>query len=123
MANLLLRSTLGLALLFALLFGVGMAVLTYLEAPPWIAVAFAVGIILLQYLLGPWILELIYRIEWIDPSSVSPHLAKFMARVCAERNIPLPRFGLIHDGNPTALRQGHAAGTAARPGPTLRCVS
>jgi len=112
MVNLLLRSTLVLVLLFALLFAVGMAVLTYLEAPLWIAVAFAIGMILLQYLLGPWILELIYRIDWRDPKSIAPQLAEFVAATCAKRKIPVPRFGLIHDGNPNAFTFGHYPGDA-----------
>ncbi len=112
MVNLLLRSVLVLALLFGLLFAVGMVVITATDAPLWVAVAFALGIIFLQYLLGPWILQLIYRIEWRDPQSIDPALATFIERVCAERKIPMPRFGVIHDGNPTAFTFGHTPGDA-----------
>ncbi|MBN1953702.1 MAG: M48 family metalloprotease [Anaerolineae bacterium] len=112
MVNLLFRSFLVLALLFALLFGVGMAVLTFFEAPAWIAVVFALGVVLLQYLLGPWILQLVFKIEWRDIESVDPELAAFLQRVCAEKNIPRPRFGLVHDGNPNAFTFGHYPGDA-----------
>ena len=64
MVNLFLRSVLVLALLFGLLFAVGMGVLAYFDMPLWISVVFALAVLLLQYLLGPWILELIYKIEW-----------------------------------------------------------
>jgi heat shock protein HtpX len=106
------RSVLVLALLFGLLFAVGMAVMAYVDAPLWAAVVFALVIVFLQYLLGPWIIQLIYRIDWRDPVSVDPEMAKFMQRVCAEKRIPLPRFGVVHDGNPNAFTFGHHPGDA-----------
>jgi heat shock protein HtpX len=80
MVNLLFRSLLVLALLFGLLFGVGMAIIVYLDLPVWVAVLFALGILLLQYVLGPWILQLIYKIRWTDAESVDPQLAAFIRR-------------------------------------------
>ncbi len=112
MLNLFLRSILVLALLFGLLFAVGMAVLTYAGAPWWTAAIFALGVVFLQYLLGPWILQLIYKIEWTEPQAVDPELADFVNRICAEKRIPHPRFGLIHDGNPNAFTFGHYPGDA-----------
>jgi heat shock protein HtpX len=112
MVNLFLRSILVLALLFGLLFAVGMAITTYFDMPLWVAFAFALGILFLQYLLGPWILQLIYKIQWPDPESVDPALAAFIRRACAEKNIPIPRLGLIHDGNPNAFTFGHYPGDA-----------
>jgi heat shock protein HtpX len=112
MVNLLFRSLMVLALLFGLLFAVGMGVITYLDAPPWVAVAFALGILLLQYLLGPWILQLIYKIRWVDPESVDPDLAAFIQRACDEKGLPSPRFGVIDDGNPNAFTFGHYPGDA-----------
>jgi heat shock protein HtpX len=101
-----------LALLFGLLFGVGMAVITYFDAPMWIAVLFAVGMIFLQYLLGPWILEFIYKIEWRDLGELDPELGEFMLSTCVDRKIPHPKFGLIRDGNPNAFTFGHYPGDA-----------
>jgi heat shock protein HtpX len=112
MANLFLRSTLVLALLFGLLFGVGMMVVVYTDAPLYVAAIFALSILFLQYLLGPWILQLIFKIEWRDPRSVDPALADFMVRVCGAKRIPTPKFGLIHDGNPNAFTFGHYPGDA-----------
>ena len=107
MVNLLLRSVLVLALLFGLLFAIGVVILTAMDAPLWIGVLFAVAIVLLQYLLGPWIIELIYKIEWREPASLGPALARFIADTCAVRGIPVPRIGVIHDGNPNAFTFGH----------------
>jgi len=112
MINLFLRSALVLALLFGLLFAVGMAVVVYADLPVSTAVIFALVILLLQYIFGPTILQLIYKIEWRDAESLDPQLASFIERVSTERNIPVPRFGLIHDGNPNAFTFGHYPGNA-----------
>lgn len=112
MVNLFLRSVLVLALLFGLLFGIGVGALTYLDAPLWIAVAFALVMLALQYSLGPWILQIIFKIEWRAPETVDAELAAFIRRVCHEQNIPLPRFGVIQDGNPNAFTFGHYPGNA-----------
>lgn len=112
MINLFLRSALVLALLFGLLFAIGMAVVVYVDLPASTAVIFALVILLLQYLLGPTILQIIYKIEWREAESFDPQLAAFITRVTTERNIPSPRFGVIHDGNPNAFTFGHYPGNA-----------
>lgn len=112
MKNLVLRSVLVLALLFGLLFAIGIVALTALRAPWWTSLLFALGMLFLQYLLGPWILQLIFKIEWRDPSSLDPALGAFIDRVCTERRIPQPRFGVIQDGNPNAFTFGHYPGDA-----------
>jgi Zn-dependent protease with chaperone function len=112
MVNLFLRSAIVLALLFGMLFAVGAVVLVAAGAPPIWGVLFALGMVFLQYLLGPWILQLIYHIEWRDPQSVDPALAQFLTATCAAKNIPVPRLGLIHDGNPNAFTFGHYPGDA-----------
>jgi heat shock protein HtpX len=112
MVNLFLRSALVLALLFGLVFALGMAVVVYFDLPSVVAVAFALIVLLLQYLLGPFILQLIYKIEWRDVRGLDSELADFMERVCRERKIPMPRFGVIRDGNPNAFTFGHYPGDA-----------
>jgi heat shock protein HtpX len=112
MVNLFLRSILVLALLFGLLFAIGMAALTYVGAPVWMAFVFALGVLFLQYLVGPWILQLIYKIEWTDLQALDPSLSDFVQRACSDRKIPRPRFGLVRDGNPNAFTFGHYPGDA-----------
>ena len=63
MMILVLRSVLVLALLFGLVFAVGMMVNVYLGSPTWTAVFYAVLVVLLQYLLGPFILERLFTIN------------------------------------------------------------
>lgn len=112
MVNLLFRSVLVLALLFGLLFAIGMAILFVIGAPLGGAVLFALVILLLQYLLGPAVLEWLFKIQWRTAEEVDPGLALFINRVCTEHNIPQPRFGLIQDGNPNAFTFGHYPGNA-----------
>lgn len=112
MINLFLRSTIVLALLFGLLFAVGMAVVVYFDLPTTFAIIFALVILLLQYLLGPAILQWIYKIEWRDAESLDPQLAGFIDQIASDHNIPSPRFGVIHDGNPNAFTFGHYPGNA-----------
>ena len=112
MVNLFLRSALVLALLFGLVFAVGMAIIVVVGLPPWVAVLFALAVVGLQYLVGPFILQWIYKIKWTDPAAVDPALAAFLVEACAKRKIPVPRFGLIEDGNPNAFTFGHYPGDA-----------
>jgi heat shock protein HtpX len=112
MVNLLFRSILVLALLFGLLFAVGMAVLFFTGASLGFALFFALGVLLLQYLLGPAVLQFLFKIEWRTAENVDPALASFMHRVCTQRNVPYPRFGVIRDGNPNAFTFGHYPGNA-----------
>lgn len=112
MLNLFLRSFIVLALLFGLLFAIGMGVITYADLPVLVAVIFALAILLLQFLLGPTIIQWIYKIEWRDVNDVDTQMAQFIARVTAERDIPQPRFGVIKDGNPNAFTFGHYPGNA-----------
>ncbi len=112
MVNLLFRSILVLSLLFGLLFAVGMGIVAFFGLPIMFAVIMALGILLLQFILGPKILEFIYKIEWMDATEVDLNLGKFLVNTCASQEIPLPRFGLIRDGNPNAFTFGHYPGNA-----------
>jgi len=112
MVNLLLRSTLVLALLFGLLFAVGMMIVVYFDLSIWVAIAFALGTLALQYIFGPAIIQMIYKIQWVEPGQINPELARFIEETCASRNLPQPRFGVIDDGNPNAFTFGHYPGDA-----------
>ncbi len=112
MLNLFLRSVIVLALLFGLLFAIGMVVIVFAELPVFVAVLFALGILLLQFALGPTIIQWIYKIEWRDVGDVDPQMAEFIQDVTYERKIPQPRFGVIRDGNPNAFTFGHYPGNA-----------
>lgn len=106
------RSLLVLALLFGLLFAVGSAVLWYYRISVWFALPFPVLIVGLQYLLGPYIIEWIFKISWMQPGDVSADLARFLEESCRRDGIPIPRFGIIEDGNPNAFTFGHTPSDA-----------
>ena len=101
------RSAVVLALLFGLVFAVGIGVMWYLEQPAWLAVLFALAVVGLQFAIGPWIIERIYAIRWVEPESIHPDFAAWYRETCAKRGIPVPRLGVIDDGNPNAFTYGH----------------
>jgi Zn-dependent protease with chaperone function len=109
--NLFLRSAVVLCLLYGLL-GLVLVSLAQLDVlAPAVAVGIGVTIILLQFLLGPWFMDLmlrwLYRFEWLPPSQLPEHLRAFVERVCAGQQMRFPSFGLLRDGAPQAFTYGH----------------
>ena len=76
-----------------------------------VAVAIGAGIIVLQFVLGPWLMDLalrwIYKFSWVSVDQLPEHLRDFVTRVAAEQRMKVPSFGLIHDGAPNAFTYGH----------------
>lgn len=107
MSKLFARSLLVLFLLFGLLFAVGAAVLYYCDLPVSWGIGFALFMAGLQYALGPYLIELVLKIEWVGPLGISPEFAEFYADLCKKQGINTPRFGIIEDGNPNAFTYGH----------------
>jgi Zn-dependent protease with chaperone function len=114
--NLLLRSTATLAGLYAMLGAVLIAAVEFLGIPIDFAIGFGVVAVLLQFLLGPFFMDLslrwLYRIRWISPGEMPDHLREFVERVCADEGIEMPRFGFIDDGAPQAFTYGHTPNNA-----------
>ncbi|HEY3298664.1 MAG TPA: zinc metalloprotease HtpX, partial [Armatimonadota bacterium] len=107
MSVLMRRSMLVLGLLFGLLFAVGTAVLWRLQVNVLWAIVFAAFVVGLQYLLGPWIIDRVLKIGWHRPEEIGPEFAAFLTESCRREGIPVPRFGIIEDGNPNAFTYGH----------------
>ncbi|MCX7599678.1 MAG: M48 family metalloprotease [Armatimonadetes bacterium] len=112
MGLLALRSVAVLTVLFALLFAVATLAMYLLEAPVWLAVVVAVVIMGLQYLISPWIIQLIFKIRWQRLEELPGYLRAFLEEQAAAHRIPVPRFGIIEDGNPNAFTFGHYPGDA-----------
>lgn len=110
MLNLAFRSIMVLALLFGLLFAAAMMAVSYYGLGFQWAVFFAILVIFLQYLIGPFIMDWIYKINWVTPKDIDEDLAQFIEKICREKGIPVPRFGIIEDGNPNAFTYGHHPG-------------
>ncbi|MBA7714309.1 Protease HtpX [subsurface metagenome] len=101
------RSLLVLALLFGLLFAVLMGLGAYLGWNIYVILLIAIGVIGLQYFLSPYIIQWIYRINWVGLEGLDPHQVAFIEQTCQERRIPIPRIGMVEDGNPNAFTFGH----------------
>lgn len=106
------RSVLVLTVLFGLLFAILMVIVVHYKFPIIFAVIGALGIVLLQYAIGPPLLDWIFRINWVDPMTVDPELAQFIQRTCMQHKLKHPRFGVIEDGNPNAFTYGNYRGNA-----------
>lgn len=106
------RSALVLGLLFGLVFAVGISLMWYFQEPIGYAIAFALTITLLQYVLGPVLIDSIFTIRWAVPEEISPKFAAWFEQTCKELGVPMPRFGIIHDGNPNAFTYGRTRGDA-----------
>ena len=78
-------------------------------------VAFAIGMILLQYGISPLIVNWLYDIDWISYEEFArdyPHLADTLDKVVAFNGIRVPRLGIIHDLNPNAFTFGWTKNSA-----------
>ena len=111
MLNLAFRSVVVLGVLFGLLFAVLFGALWKAELPTATALSLALGIAIgmsaLQFAISPVILQWILKINWMEPEMVSPRLGSKLRELCLQRRLPVPRFGIIEDGNPNAFTFGH----------------
>ena len=105
--------------LVGLLLAVGFAAVVFIGAPVWFPVAFAVGMLVVQYAVNPFL------VEWMVPAVVVPiipgdtpnpgdgeryaldhPLAGIVARRCHDAGVPLVKLGIVDDGNPNAFTFG-----------------
>ncbi len=101
--NLFIRSAGVLFLLYGILGLVLIALAELRILSTGVAVAIGVGIIILQFVFGPWLMDLslrwIYKFSWVTPDQLPEHLRDFVTRVAAEQNMkralvrPDPRRG------------------------------
>ncbi|MFW9821132.1 MAG: zinc metalloprotease HtpX, partial [Candidatus Thorarchaeota archaeon] len=114
-----LASTLAVMFLFALIYAVVFTIgIWFLPSDLFgllIMLAFTVLIILFQYGMGPIFINWMYRIDWIpyeDFTYQYPHLADAVDKVVAIQEIKTPRMGIIHDLNPQAFTYGYTKNSA-----------
>ncbi len=113
------RMALAIFLLFGLLFAFFMGVLYYFYyvgtiPPSWLlilSVSLALGVVLLQWGISPYIIKWIYKIEWIgeDAPYLDPRVARAIEAVrkhTSESGVRMPRFGIVPDDNPNAFTFG-----------------
>jgi len=107
--NLFIRSSSVLFLLYALLTLVLITCVNFGYFTPEIALLIGIGIVFLQFLLGPWLMDLslrfLYKISW-EPT-LPVHLENFIRDTCRKQGMRFPRMGLLLDGAPQAFTYGH----------------
>ncbi|SNV74488.1 zinc metalloprotease HtpX [Clostridium cochlearium] len=102
------KSIIILFLSFGLLFAVGTVIVWKYDLSLWFAVGFSVSIALIQFLIGPAIIGMVYGVLFEDYDKyISEDVLKFIEESCKEYNIPHPKIGIIKDGNPNAFTYGH----------------
>jgi len=107
------RSLLILLVLYGMVFALGDLYLARHGAPLWVAAAFAVVIVALQYGLSPSLITWLMKIEWDDSGTELPaRNREFLQRICHERGLKMPRIGIIPSNTPNAFTYGHTPGDA-----------
>jgi Zn-dependent protease with chaperone function len=114
-----LASGLALTALFALIYAIVFVIgVWFLPSNIWgliIMIAITIGMVLFQYGISPLIVGWLYRIDWIPYEEFAaqyPHLADSLNKVVAYRGIKMPRLGIIHDMNPNAFTYGWSKNSA-----------
>jgi Zn-dependent protease with chaperone function/Zn-finger nucleic acid-binding protein len=109
--NLFLRSAMVLFLLYGLLTLVLITLVQVSLIGPVVALIIGVTFALIQFTVGPWLMDLclrwLYAFRWVQPNELPEHLRRFVERVCEQQRMRFPSFGLIQDGAPAAFTYGH----------------
>jgi len=103
------------ALLYAVVFVIGVWFLPSSLFGLLLMIGFTLLIILFQYGISPLIVGWLYSIDWIPYEEFArqyPHLADSLDKVVAVNGIKVPRLGIIHDLNPNAFTFGWSKNSA-----------
>jgi len=107
------RSLLILALLYGIVFAIADALLIRAGGPIWLALAFPVIFVGLQYVCSPYLISWILDIVWDDAKTDLPaRNREFLEELCARRGLAVPRVGIIYSGTPNAFSFGRVRGDA-----------
>jgi Zn-dependent protease with chaperone function len=97
--------------LLALVYAVGIAVCYKLNLPRNLFIpvtsGFAVVIVFLQYIIGPYLLDAILSVRWSTPLELGADFAHWHQKTCSTFKITEPRLGVIEDQMPNAFTYGH----------------
>lgn len=96
--------------LYGILFGVTVFLAEYYNLSTSTIIPFYLGFIIINYLISPWIMDLSLRwlqgMRWVKSEELPEHLKMFLMKLCSSKNVPLPKIGIIYDGNPNAFTYG-----------------
>lgn len=116
MSRLVAATIAALVALLGLVYAISLAILVKSHLPMNImlpvAGGFAVGIVLLQYFLGPVLIDHLVLIRWTHPSELGPDFNQWLDKTCRQFQIPMPRFGIIEEGSPNAFTYGNVPSNA-----------
>ncbi|MBS3029703.1 MAG: M48 family metalloprotease [Dolichospermum sp. DET50] len=122
--SLALASGVTIALLFGMVFVLGLSlVLISTSSDPVTGLAIAIGITLIfnlaAFFLSPFLMDLsqswLYQTRWVNLAEIenlSPETGEIIRQVCRQKNIKIPRLGIIEDQNPTAFTYGSLPNSA-----------
>ncbi|HAW50677.1 TPA: hypothetical protein DCX16_06990 [bacterium] len=107
--NLFIRSCSVLFILYALLVLVLITCVNFGLFTVSVAILIAIGIACLQFILGPWMMDLslmvFYKMTW-NPR-LPAYINNFIRKTCHSQKMKYPRVGLLFDGAPQAFTYGH----------------
>ena len=82
------RSILIVSALYGVVFAIGSAYIAHAGAPLWVALAFPVVMVGIQYLLSPYLIELVMDICWYERGGgLPPENQEFIEHLCAQRGL------------------------------------
>ncbi|MBD2385374.1 zinc metalloprotease HtpX [Cylindrospermum sp. FACHB-282] len=122
--SLALASGVTIALMFGMVFVLGLSlVLIFDSNDPLTGLAIAIAITLIfslaSFFLSPFLMDLsqrwLYQTRWVDLAEVealSPETARILRNICQQKNLKIPRLGIIDDQNPTAFTYGSLPNSA-----------
>lgn len=101
-------SMITLTCLYGLLAAVAIGICAICGASVTVAIAVSLIVLLIQFLIGPWITDLsmkfFYKVKFNQ--DIPEWLAAYTEEVCGKYGIRMPKLGLINDGAPNAFTYG-----------------
>lgn len=121
-ANLYIRSTVVLSLLWGIVFALVSTVFYFTQdnfsagTSLTLAVLIAFVIVFIQFLISPFLMDLIlgwvYDLSWIDYRDLPDDMAQALNSSMNRHHFSLKKVGIIHDQMPNAFTYGHFKGNA-----------
>jgi heat shock protein HtpX len=100
--GLVLTMTFTLFLLFGFLFGLLAVVGLYFNLNAYLVVGIAIGMVIVQWLIGPSIIKWTTNMREMNPKEY-PWVRGFVAELCKKHKLKMPKIFIVNDGNPNAF--------------------
>ncbi|MDV3427895.1 MAG: zinc metalloprotease HtpX [Bacillota bacterium] len=103
------KALIAFVMMFGILFAIATAIVWYMGLPLKAGLMAAVITVLFQYFIGPYLVTAIYKIDFDSYmlKAINPEVIEFISKVCSDNSMPVPKLGIIDDGNPNAFCYGH----------------